>query len=168
MAFQGRTQVIPINGGPVPTENYISAAAIAVGDLVTMETSGKVQKASGAGVAYESTGTKLVGVACNAATGANQAVKVELLTAVTALILPSYGAAPSLAILGAPGTKFPLINDSGVFKANLGSASNPVARVVQIEPTDSRASGADVPKASGFVVGDRVVVQVDATQRYWQ
>ena len=69
--------------------------------------------------------------------------------------LPSYGTAPTVAMLG-NGNYYTIINDGGVYKIDLSVTSNGVVMPYMLDDTDARSnSGARTWKATP-VVGDKM------------
>lgn len=175
-------EVVAKTGHIVPKELFLAAATITAGMPLILDNSGagigNVKEALSSNGSFVSTSMEggLVGVAENDAS-AGEMVVVKCLTGVSnRLRLPSYGAAPSETLLGvAPTTYYGLYRDAGVWKVDLGTTANGVARFVNFDFTYSEtfsdvidSPGGVVMDLDNFAVGDYVYVEIPEAFRHFK
>lgn len=158
----GTLEVMP-SRGTLPMERHPVAASqtLVVGDLVYL-VSGQVTKCAASGSDVTST-TGIWGIMAQDSNSqaANTLVAVNVLGIDDLLVLPSFGTAPTIAIVGngANTAGYTIRNDGGVYKINLSTTANPVVRARNLDLSDGRDATGQKFKAT-FSVGDRVICKV--------
>lgn len=173
--------VVPLDGGRVATGWFtaVTATAIKKGQLLILDNASTGQGcvkpiADSTAINTANIEGGIVGLAQNSCTAAEAtagaAIGVDILDGRSGLDCPTYGTAPTAALLGvAPTTYYALRNDANGFpELNLGDTTTPLARFLNYSlasvgtPLDGQA-----PALGDGAIGDRVLVGIIPAARHY-
>lgn len=176
MGYLGTTEIVSFGASPVVLPFPESATqTFKAGDIVVLDSNGKVAIAAAPGATADTNSGIFLGVTCADATGITNALcNVECFNDHMGLYLPSYSATVFAQTMLGAATNFALYNDGSVWKVDLSNTTRPVARVITIDLTDQRPPTTQVGNnqsyqkmvVTGFAAGNRLLVKIIPSVRH--